>query len=43
LTALPFPIDQYDLKARLYPGLLVTLPVFAVVFSVFPNFSILRR
>ena len=37
MTGVPFPIDRYDLKARLYPGLLVTLPMFAVAFSIFPK------
>ena len=35
----PMPMDQYDLKARLYPGLLITLPIFAAVFSIFPKFQ----
>jgi len=36
MKVLPFTIDEYDLRARLYPGVLISLPLCAGVFALWP-------
>ena len=36
MNALPLPVDSYDLRARLFPGVIVTLPLFVGAFALWP-------
>jgi len=36
LKNLPLRVDEYDLRARLFPGMIVTLPLFVGAFALWP-------